>query len=128
MGLLDFFNSESSKQHKLILGDDLNKKGINYIAWSQTSTAWRTLVEKNNTFVKESYSKANVDKLSLKEFENKLVEYAKRGILVQKEQYNLQLKLLQNQYRSQISSHNELSSAHTRVKSVPFYNWLEEKE
>lgn len=127
--LLNYFVSHASKQQQLLLADHLNKKGINYIAWSHTSTEWKTLVVNNKTFIKESYVLADLDvnKLSLNEFQRKLVDFAEQGILIQKEKYNLQLKLLQEQYGSQDPIQNE-STFVPAIKSVPFYNWLEVKE
>lgn len=127
--LIDYFVSYSSKQQQLLLEDHLNKMGIDYMQWTQHSSGWRTLTENNQTFIKESYIQAdlNVNELSFKEFQRKLVAFAEQGILIQKEKYNLQLKLIKEQFVVKNTIQTEINNV-PKIKPVPFYNWLEIKE
>lgn len=124
--LINFFVTYSSIQQQLLLDDQLNKIGINYMVWSQSSPGWGALAENNQTFIKESYIQADLDvnELSIKEFHRKLVTFAEQGILIQKEKYNLQLKLIREQYRIKDPVTTE-STIVLKQKPVPFYNWLE---
>ncbi|MFB5089512.1 hypothetical protein PGC35_20395 [Psychrobacillus sp. PGGUH221] len=127
--LIDYFVSYSSKQQQLLLDDHLNKMGIDYMLWTQYSSGWRTLMENNQTFIKESYIQADLDvnELSIKEFHKKLVEFAEQGILIQKEKYNLQLNLLWEQYGIKVPIHTVITNV-SKTNPVPFYNWLEIKD
>lgn len=127
--LINYFVSYSSKQQQLLLEEHLNKMGIDYMLWTQQSSGWRTLTENNHTFIKESYIQANlnINELSYKEFHRKLVAFAEQGILIQKEKYNLQLKLIREQFGVKNTIQTEIKNV-PKINAVPFYNWLEIKD